>query len=375
MMGKDEIENLKLLVWGTGVVSETFYRMLYDKNLTCNIVGVVDASKKKQGSEWHGIPIKSPEEGLKSKYDRIIVTPWYWRKIYDSIISKYGINSNKIDNCLFLHRWRFLKYYSNYANILSDMEIPISYIKKYPIDFINYPFIEKYTDVEPEVFFDEDSGLYYVLHNEKRMYLSRKICGTELTARRYYKSLLPEQDEASPHRYISDSFSVNRGDYILDAGAAEGIFALDHIEEAGKVYLIEMDDSWIEALEHTFKPYKDKVIIIKGFLGDNNTVAEDFTSIDKIVGNDRLDFVKMDIEGGEVAALRGGEKVLKMLKPRLAVCAYHNVEDYDSIKFLLDKYGYSHINHTDGYLVVIGFDCFDKMNEVPKLVRGVIRAE
>jgi len=41
---------------------------------------------------------------------------------------------------------------------------------------------------------------------------------------------------------------------------------------------------------------------------------------------DRVDFVKMDIEGAEIEALKGMKGVLRNSRPHLAVASYHVVE-------------------------------------------------
>lgn len=46
---------------------------------------------------------------------------------------------------------------------------------------------------------------------------------------------------------------------IADIGSAEGNFSLSNIENVKKVYLFESDKEWIEALEATFRPWRDKV--------------------------------------------------------------------------------------------------------------------
>lgn len=38
-------------------------------------------------------------------------------------------------------------------------------------------------------------------------------------------------------------------------------------------------------------------------------------------------FIKMDIEGFEMSALRGGAEIIKKQKPKLAICIYHSNED------------------------------------------------
>ncbi|HUQ95420.1 MAG TPA: FkbM family methyltransferase, partial [Bryobacteraceae bacterium] len=50
------------------------------------------------------------------------------------------------------------------------------------------------------------------------------------------------------------------------------------------------------------------------------------TTIDKMVDElklERVDYIKMDIEGAEPKALTGGVNTLKKFKPRMALSAYH----------------------------------------------------
>lgn len=49
--------------------------------------------------------------------------------------------------------------------------------------------------------------------------------------------------------------------------------------------------------------------------------------IDDAVGEDKVSFVKLDIEGAELKALQGAEKTIRRHRPRLAVCIYHKPED------------------------------------------------
>lgn len=51
------------------------------------------------------------------------------------------------------------------------------------------------------------------------------------------------------------------------------------------------------------------------------------TTIDKAVGSEKTAFIKMDIEGSELEALKGGRKVIERDMPVLAVSAYHRQED------------------------------------------------
>lgn len=48
-------------------------------------------------------------------------------------------------------------------------------------------------------------------------------------------------------------------------------------------------------------------------------------------------FIKMDIEGSEIHAIKGFKNTIIKYKPRLAICIYHNIEDFWDIPLYLIK--------------------------------------
>ena len=56
-------------------------------------------------------------------------------------------------------------------------------------------------------------------------------------------------------------------------------------------------------------------------------------SIDNICSDEKVTFIKMDIEGSEQKALQGAARVIKRDKPKLAICIYHSPEDLYEIPF------------------------------------------
>jgi FkbM family methyltransferase len=57
-------------------------------------------------------------------------------------------------------------------------------------------------------------------------------------------------------------------------------------------------------------------------------------TLDQLVGElklDRVDFIKMDIEGAERHALAGASRLLAEHKPRLAICIYHAPDDREVV--------------------------------------------
>mgnify|MGYP004547013625 CR=1 FL=1 len=57
--------------------------------------------------------------------------------------------------------------------------------------------------------------------------------------------------------------------------------------------------------------------------------------LDDILKDERVSFIKMDIEGAELNALKGAEQIIKEQKPRLAISVYHNATDFIEIPQLL----------------------------------------
>lgn len=59
--------------------------------------------------------------------------------------------------------------------------------------------------------------------------------------------------------------------------------------------------------------------------------------LDDIV-KDKIDFIKMDIEGAERQALLGAKEKIMQYQPDLAICIYHNIEDYIEIPLLIKSW-------------------------------------
>lgn len=70
---------------------------------------------------------------------------------------------------------------------------------------------------------------------------------------------------------------------------------------------------------------------------DRGTQVVHVDALDHIVGNDPVTFIKMDIEGAELEALRGAHNVICKNKPRLAICIYHKPEDILEIPLYITK--------------------------------------
>ena len=61
------------------------------------------------------------------------------------------------------------------------------------------------------------------------------------------------------------------------------------------------------------------------------------TTVDELLDGRAVDFIKLDVEGAEAAALRGAEQTLSRCRPALLISAYHRSEDLFSLPLLVSK--------------------------------------
>ena len=213
--------------------------------------------------------------------------------------------------------------------------------------------------------------MYFLYHNGKKIYYSRSYT-SKIEVVESYRLILQEQDEKSPHCYVSGGqFDVDDGSIVVDAGVAEGNFSVDNINKCRKLILVECDKRWNEALRITFhREIADgKVTIINKKLGavsNNDTITLD--ELYDLFGS--IDFVKMDIEGAEQDAIRGGRKLIKESKNlKMAVCTYHTPNVFQETKHLLIDDFLLHVTY--GYMVLNPMFGW----KPPYFRRGMIRAE
>ncbi len=259
-----------------------------------------------------------------------------------------------------------LDYYKK-AKITPEIKEVLDYLDKNPLHVFPYEFQKQYSPENVKVQSDS-SGLKYVMHEGKKLFFKRSWA--EGRVRDSFSFLQCEQHPGSPHKYLTDSFGVNDNSIIVDAGAAEGIFALPFIEKIKHLYLIETDTEWIEALQATFEPWKEKVTIVNRFVSNKND--DRHVSLDYYFkGKPAPDFLKIDVDGAETELLEGAKEILTQAgKLKIALCTYHRQQDEQLFGDLLRKNNFS-VSTSNGYML---FYFGENFNE-PYLRRGLIRAE
>lgn len=316
------------------------------------------ADNQSELADYAGVKVISPDQIGDYEYEEIWIASVYYKEIRKQLMERLQIPPSCIRYVEypvpFLERAFFNRYKDELAGRKKcDAEVQqvMDYISDNGVRMYCYQFYDEYIDQDVPICYDEDYKLYYCICFGRRMYLSRKY-DTPQKAELYFQYACMEQDERSPHRYITDHFQVEKGDVGIDVGAAEGIFALQVIDEAAHIYLIEADADWCEALKATFRNDRDKVTIMQGYVSD--TDQDGNLTLDTLFRDQKIDFVKMDIEGAESKALQGARRLVERCVPKMAVCTYHRAEDEKDIRAWLEATGPYVVTNSPGYVICQG---------------------
>lgn len=286
------------------------------------------------------------------------------KKLFNYI--KTNIEIRKRSKFLNELKTNILNYYQGNSLDAEKKEV-IDYLQSNPVCVFPYEFSKDYLVEDILVSNDDINGLNYVVHEGKKMYFKRSMSVTSIKS--LYRGLLIDQDMNSPHLYLTENFNLNSNDVIADIGSAEGNFSLSNIEKVKKVYLFESDKEWIEALEATFLPWKDKVVIINKYV--TNYDSYETLNINSFYENHSdITFFKVDIEGEEQNFLNACSELFESEKNlKIAICTYHKENDFVDFSKQLTEWGFV-TEHSRGFMIFL----FDPNIKAPFLRRGLIRA-
>ena len=158
--------------------------------------------------------------------------------------------------------------------------------------------------------------------------------------------------------YQGHEDTVLPGDTVIDAGAHIGLYTRYALARgAARVIAIEPEPTNIVCFERNFADEiaSGQVTLVKAGIwnekstlklgihdhfstrqtlfsteGISHHVTVPVMQLDDIVDQlqlDRVDFIKMDIEGAERPALEGSKRTIQRFRPRMAICTYHMVDD------------------------------------------------
>lgn len=254
----------EVVIWGTGNDLLILTELYPDLGFQY----LCDKNKEKQEKGWRGIPVMSPEELVKKK-DKVYVainTSGFHEEILEYLLEN-GFSSDRIIN----------------LGVITDSLYKSQYFDK---DILN-PLQEE------GVFID---GGCYDCHTDQEFI---KWCRG-----RYEKIYAFEPDEENYEK-------------CLEKCRKEQIKNIE----------IYRKGLWDSETELSFQANMGQGSRIGEGACAENIVKVSTAAIDSIAAQDRVTFIKLDVEGAELKALQGAEKTIRRDRPRLAICIYHKPED------------------------------------------------
>ena len=157
-------------------------------------------------------------------------------------------------------------------------------------------------------------------------------------------------------RFINNCQSVFGKYYAFEPGTIQGAAFLERKKRIVKEWAL--DESKIQLIQAGVGNQNTEGFYVQGWLDENligrrvsyekNISETNFidtiklAKLDDVLKNQRVDFIKSDVEGSEMQMLQGAENIIKTQKPLLALSIYHKITDYYEmplyIKSLVPEY-------------------------------------
>lgn len=153
--------------------------------------------------------------------------------------------------------------------------------------------------------------------------------------------------ETSLENAFTDILKLGENEVYLDLGAYRGDTVLEFLKYAPaykKIYAVEPDNKTFLKLRETTKDIRNIECInacvsnesrvgtfsMNGSRGSNNSrgnMAVAYLTADDIIKDNRVTYIKADIEGAECDFLEGAGNIIKTNKPKMMISCYHRSDD------------------------------------------------
>lgn len=309
-----ELKKYKYIcVFGAGNIGKGTVEELQKHGI--NVDFLCDNDKSKVGNLYNGKPCISLDELIEKKDETVvIISTRYYKEIYNQLI-RLGINNIKR---IFVN-----KFYID------------DYIYNKDIQHIKDKLIEVIDNLE-----DEES---------KRIF--SRIIEEWVTHKNEYGQL---DDIYTDNQYFpEDIVKLSENEVFVDGGAYIGDTAHEFLKKCNykfnELFLFELNKNNYERLLINVEEYDNEIRSkIKVFnlgvsdkekevyysdadegssISEFGKVTSGVINIDKFFKNNKVTFIKMDIEGEELKALEGAKHTIKTYRPKLSICLYHKPQD------------------------------------------------
>ena len=189
-------------------------------------------------------------------------------------------------------------------------------------------------------------AVYDMLADERSKVVFSNLVEYKLTGR-----LEPLRMARCPREESWELLSLGNDEHYLDLGAYTGDTAEEFKEQVGtygSILCVEPDGRNFRRLTENTAQFENCECFHVGIAdspgemtfsagkgrgnarGGKETVVK-CESVDHLLAGRRVSYIKMDVEGQEAAAIRGGAETIRRYRPKMLISAYHRTEDLFAI--------------------------------------------
>lgn len=320
----EELQECTVYLYGAGKRGKVAYENLYSLGFGDNIIGFLDDNYNGR-SEYCGKPLYSLEDihNTDNQNNVYIITTYSVGVMVCNLLGK-GIS---VDRIYFL---------------------PELLIDDYTVDI----FRSNSNKIEQ---------VYNLLNDHLSKYIYKSLFDIYLQGNIGILSRTRGDTQYFPEKGANDAiegFSLTENETFIDCGAYDGDTIRQFAKRVNgnykKVWAFEPDtDNFMKLSEYVDKEQDKRIQLYKAGVFDidssmsfdssrgtssalsrNGETNVKVYRLDSVI-QEKVTFIKMDIEGSEKGALLGAENILLKYKPKLAICIYHKVEDLWEIPLLI----------------------------------------
>lgn len=341
-----EIDNLYL--YGNGAYAEQIYTKLSRWSITLQGVIVSDEYYKEitYDYKFHGLKVLSFSE---VKATRINLIAGYHILMHEDL-NKFLVDSKNVEK---IYYFEGLSIFDSNLQLRKDITLLDDYFRILLNRNLDYPYFQEN--------YDKFSQTYSWLNDEKSKETMKCYLQGHIEVRSWPMLSVWDKDDVEMQYFPKDIIKLSQHEVFVDVGAFTGdtleIFS-NQVDAFDKYYALEPDITRFKELKRIIEKVYKKGNVIHlpvgasdkkgkavfsqlstgcGAVIDNDICGNggeriEVDSIDNLLGLDeRVSFIKMDIEGAEMLALYGAKNTIQRCKPKLAICVYHKREDLITI--------------------------------------------
>ena len=188
-----------------------------------------------------------------------------------------------------------------------------------------------------------------------------------------------EFSDREKYQYFESFLDLSKTDEVfVDVGGFDGYTSQEFIKRCPNyhaVYFFEPDTKNYIVASERLKQYKNVHVMQMGLsshketlkfssggsvsaITQNGDIEIQVDALDMLI-DDKVTFIKMDIEGAESMAIEGAKNTILKNHPRLAICVYHKDEDFweipEQILSIRDDYDIYLRHYTEGVAETVMF--------------------